>query len=111
MGVLGRLLRLGKSARKGPPEHEVIVHFEYGSTNFQHIYAIEDLLRIAISEAGAGEYDRREVADDGSDGFLYMYGPDAENLYRAIGPVLTKFPFMRGATVTLHFGPPKRGTP
>jgi hypothetical protein len=111
MGVLSRLLRSRKHIRKGPPEHEVIVHFTYGSTNFQHIYAIEDLLRMAISEAGAGEYDRREVADDGSDGVLYMYGPNAENLFRAISPVLASFPFMRGATVTLHFGPPKRSTP
>jgi hypothetical protein len=83
----------------------------YGSTNFQYIYALEDLLRIAISEAAAGEYDRYEAADDGVDGSFYMYGPDAEALLRVISPALAKFSFMRGATITLRFGPPKRRTP
>ena len=77
----------------------------------QHVYALEDLLRIAIAEAAAGEYDGREVADDGSDGFLYMSGPDAEALFRAITPALEASSFMRGATVTLRFGPPKWRTP
>ena len=111
MGVLSKLLGPKKSVRKARPHQEVIVQFSYGSTNFQHVYALEDMLRMAISEAAAGEYDGREMADDGSDGKLYMYGPDAEALYRAISPVLAACPFMRGATVTLQFGPPKRKTP
>ena len=111
MGVLSRLLGRRKPARQGPAEHAVIIHFLYGSTNLQHVYAVEDLLRIALSEAAAGEYDCREVAEDGSDGFFYMYGPDAEAIFRAISPVLAAFPFMRGATVTLRFGPPNRKTP
>jgi hypothetical protein len=111
MGVLSKLLRPSKPARKGLPEHAVIIHFSYGSTNLQHVYALEDSLRIAISESGAGEYDCYEVADDGSDGFFHMYGPDAEVLFRVISPVLAAYSFMRGATVTLRFGPPKRGTP
>jgi hypothetical protein len=111
MGVLSRLLGARKSVRKARPHQEVIVHFLYDSTNFQYVYALEDMLRIAISEAAAGEYDGREMANDGSDGKLYMYGPDAEALYRAINPVLSACPFMHGATVTLQFGPPKRKTP
>jgi len=111
MGVLSRLFGSGKNVRNAPPKQEVIIHFYYGSLNFQHVYALEDLLRIAISEAGAGEYDGREMAEDGSDGYRYLYGPDAELLYRAISPVLTASSFMHGATVTLQFGPPKRKTP
>ena len=111
MGVLSKLLGRGKAVREARPRQELIIHFFYGSTNFQYVYALEDLLRMAISEASAGEYDGREMADDGSDGTLYMYGSDAEALYRAISPVLASCPFMRGATVTLQFGPPKRKTP
>jgi hypothetical protein len=111
MRVLSRLFGSSKPARKGPPEHVVSVHFLYGSTNLQYVYALEDLLSVAISEAAAGEYDYYEVANDGSDGFFYMRGPDAEILLRVIRPVLAQFTFMRGATVTLWFGPPKRGTP
>ena len=111
MGLLSKLFGSRKPGEKGPPEHAVIVHFYYGSTNLQHVYALEDQLRTAISEAAVGEYDGHEVADDGSDGFFYMYGPDAEALFRVIRPLLVGFPFMRGAKVTLRFGPRRRGIP
>jgi len=105
MGLLSKLFGSKKGASKGSPEHEVMVHFSYGSTNLQHMYALEDQLRHAISDARVGEYDGHEIAEDGSDGFFYMYGPDAEVLYRVIGPILEESSFMRGATVTLWFGP------
>src|ERR1700730_8463149 len=111
MGVLSKLFGPRKPVRKGAPEQSVIVHFSYGSTNLQHVYALEDLLRNAISEAATGEYDGHEVAEDGSDGFYYMYGTDAEALYHVISPVLEASSFMRGTTVSLCFGPPKRRTP
>jgi hypothetical protein len=38
-------------------------------------------------------------------------GPDAEAIYRAIAPVLQASPLMRGATITLRFGPRRWGTP
>ena len=110
MGLLSKLFRSKKNVPKGPPEHEVVVHFFYGSTNYQHMYALEDTIRNTIIEAAVGKYDGHEVADDGSDISFYMYGPDAEALYRVISPLLAESPFMRGATVTLWFGPRKRGT-
>jgi hypothetical protein len=111
MSVLTKLFRPDKSNRKGPPQHEVVVHFSYGSRNFQHVFALEDSLRMAIAQARAGEYDSHYIEEDGSEGFYYMYGPDAEKLFSAISPVLEASSFMHGATVTLHFGPQKRGTP
>jgi len=110
MSLLSKLFGSKKAASKGPPEHEVMVHFSYGSTNFQHMYALEDQLRHAISEARVGEYDGHETPEDGSEGFFYMYGPDAEALYRVIGPMLAECSFMHGATVTLWFGPRGRKT-
>ena len=110
MGLLSKLFGSKKSAARKPPEHEVIVHFAYGSTNFQHLYALEDVLRRAISDAAVGEYDGHETPEDGSEGFFYMYGPDAEALYRVINPFLAESSFMRGATVTLWFGPRGRKT-
>ena len=110
MNVLTKLFGPGKTARKGPPQQEVEIHFSYGSRNFQHVFAMEDSLRMAIAEARVGEYDSHYVEEDGSEGFYYMHGPDAEALLRVIAPVLEKSTFMHGATVTLHFGPQKRGT-
>ena len=95
MGLLSKIFGRKESARKGPPVQEVEVHFSYGSTNYQHIYALEDLLRHAIIDAAVGKYEGHDVADDGSDGYYYMYGPDAEAIYRVISPVLADSPFMQ----------------
>ncbi len=91
------------------PEHAVIVHFNYGSTDLQPLFALEGKLEQAISAADAGEFDGNEVATDGSDGYLYMYGPDADKLFAAVEPVLKSSSFMGGATVTMRYGPPEDG--
>jgi len=89
----------------------VVVNFYYGSTNFQHLYALDDLLRSTISESGAGRYDGYDVTQDGSKGAYHIYGPDAEKIFQVIHPLLNAACFMNGASVTLWFGPKKRSTP
>jgi hypothetical protein len=91
------------------PEHAVIVHFTYGSTNLERLFELERRLKDAISATGVGEYDGNEVAVDGSDGYLYMYGPDADKLFKVIRPILEKTSFMRGAEVRKRYGPPQDG--
>jgi hypothetical protein len=91
------------------PEHAVIVHFNYGSTDLQPLFALEEKLEQASSLAGAGEFDGNEVAADGSDGYLYMYGPNADRLFEVIKPVLESCVFMKGAKVRKRYGPPKDG--
>ena len=104
MGLLSKLFGSKKNGAHRPPEHEVVVHFLYGSTNFQHAYALEDQIRRTILDAQAGGYDGHEIASDGSEISLHMYGPDAEKLYSVISPVLAASSLMHGATVTLWFG-------
>lgn len=88
-------------------EQAVIVHFKYGSKDLSRLFALEDKLEKAILRAKAGEYDGNEIAVDGSDGFLYMYGPDADRLFTVIKPVLENTPFMKGAQVKKRYGPPQ----
>lgn len=92
-----------------PPtnDHEIVVHFAYGSKDLTRLFALEDELEKAILAAGVGELDGNEVNVDGSDGYLFMYGQNADTLFEAIKPILDKTPFMRGAQVKLRFGPPK----
>src|SRR5262245_33628103 len=90
-------------------EHAVIVHFRYGSTDLTRLFALEDEVRQAIAAAGAGEFDGNEVAADGSDGYLYMYGPDADKLFASVRATLERAEFMRGARVKLRYGPPRDG--
>jgi hypothetical protein len=49
---------------------------------------LEKKLETAVGAAKVGEFDGNEMAVDGSDGFLYMYGPDADQLFDAVKPVL-----------------------
>ena len=90
-------------------EHAVIVQFKYGSTALSPLFELEARLETAIAAAKAGEYDGNEIAVDGSDGSLYMYGPDADRLADAIRPLLEAAPFMKGAKVTKRYGPPGEG--
>src|SRR5579863_9220876 len=111
MGLLSRLFG-SKSAKKNDfADQEVEVHFAYGSTNFQHVYALGDQLQAAIVEAKVGKYDGHAIPADGSDGRYFVYGPDAEAIFKVIAPVLEASPLMRGATVTLHYGSRSWRTP
>lgn len=90
-------------------EHAVIVHFVYGSKDLSSLFKLEEKLKSAITKAGVGEYDGNEVAVDGSDGYLYMYGPDADRLFVVVEPILKSTPFMAGAKAKKRYGPPEDG--
>jgi hypothetical protein len=109
MGLFSRLFGGGSDRTTPQPEHAVIITFHYGTTDLAPLFEIEDKLRTAIDGAGLGEYDGHEVATDGSDGTLYMYGPSADALFEAALPVLETAPFMQGATAKLRYGPPEAG--
>ncbi len=109
MGLLAKLFG-SKNAEKNANEQQVEVHFEYGSTNFQYVYSLGDQIQLAITEAKAGEYDGHALPADGSEGRYFLNGPDAEVIFKAISPVLEASPLMRGATVTLYYGPAGWGT-
>src|SRR5512143_2371963 len=72
--------RPSKRGGRHMSEQAVIVEFQYGSTDLGPLFALEDELIAAIEAAEVGDYDGNEVATDGSDGSLYMYGPDAVKL-------------------------------
>jgi hypothetical protein len=111
MGLLSKLFGSRNAGKGGPSEQEVEVHFAYGSTNFQYVYSLGDEIQTAIAEAKVGEYDGHAIPADGSEGRYFVNGPDAEAIYQVIAPVLAASPLMRGATVTLHYGSRRWGTP
>lgn len=99
----------GQGADPADSEQAVIVHFNYGSLDFAPLKKLEKELDETASKTGTGDYDGDEIAVDGSDGFLYLYGPDADRLFKAIEPILKRAKFMKGAQVTLRYGPPTEG--
>ncbi|HEV2521576.1 MAG TPA: hypothetical protein VGT24_04270 [Candidatus Acidoferrales bacterium] len=108
---MSKLFRSRSAKKQNRSDQEVEVHFEYGSTNFQYVYALGDQISRAIAEAKVGEYDGHALPADGSEGRYFIFGPDAEEIFRVIHPVFTASPLMRGATVTLHYGSPGWRTP
>lgn len=91
------------------PEHAVIVYFDYGIERLEPIFQLGDKLEKVITVNSVGEYDGHEIAMDYSDGSLYMYGPDAEILFKTIKSTLEETKFLKGAVAKLRFGPPENG--
>lgn len=87
----------------------MIIHFLYGIEGLEPLHRFEKELEKLINQKGVGQYDGHEIAIDYSDGFLYMYGPNAELLFKTVQPFLEQTDFMRGAIVRLRFGPPEDG--
>lgn len=111
MGLLSKLFASRDSAKNGAPEQEVEILFEYGSTNFQYVYALGDQIQLAVAEAKVGEYDGHALPADGSEGRYFVFGPDAEAIFKVIAPVLASSPVTSRAKVTLHYGPRGWRTP
>ena len=91
------------------PEHAVIIHFYYNSTDLSRLFELEDELESALQLANSGEVDGNEIAADGKDGYLYMYGPNADTVFATIKPILDSVEFMKGAKAILRYGPPEDG--
>ena len=97
----------GRKPKK--PDHAVTILFQYGKSDLQPILDLEDKLEQAINEARAGRLDGIDIAEDGSDGYLYTYGPDADRLFSAVRHILESSDLMKGATARLRYGPPDVG--
>jgi hypothetical protein len=90
-------------------EHAVIVSFEYGSTDLEPLFELEETLEQLIEASDVGEYDGNEVAVDGRDGRLYMYGPDADALFEAVKGALASAGCIKNPIAMLRYGPPEDG--
>jgi len=91
-------------------EQAVIVNFNYGIQGLDSLFKLEDKLeKIFEQHPQLGDYDGNEIAIDYSDGTFFFYGPGAQKIFDAIKPVLQQTNFMKGADVTLRFGPPEEG--
>ncbi|WP_426161839.1 hypothetical protein [Pseudoduganella sp. R-34] len=93
-------------AHAGPhPGPALVIRFQYGSRDLSRVLELEDRIRHALARAGAGEYGGKEAAPDGSEVCLHLYGRDADQLFRAIEPIMEDVPFLREAEVKKRTGP------
>jgi hypothetical protein len=105
MALFARLF--GRNKR--PPDQAVLVHLD-GVGLPDAVYeeydlaTIEDQLSSAVTRDGTGDFDGNEVGQGGAT--LFMYGPDAERLFRTVEPVLRAYPLCRGARAVIRAGGP-----
>ncbi|CAD6533318.1 hypothetical protein LMG27952_02730 [Paraburkholderia hiiakae] len=88
-----------------PPGPVMMVHFDYYPRDRTQIHALEQRLASAIKRANAGELGETEIHIDGNDGYLYMYGPDPDRLYRVTSPILKSSRLTEHSEVTKWYGP------
>jgi hypothetical protein len=63
---------------------------------------LEDQLEEAIQQAEVGEYDGNEFGPGRVT--LFMYGPDAEALFRVVEPILRDYALCRNALIEIDTG-------
>lgn len=79
----------------------IINFFHYDYEGLEELHELESRLRIFLYNKEIGEYDGHEINMDGT---LFLYGHNAEELFKAIKPLLLQTPFMKNAEVYLRFG-------
>jgi uncharacterized protein (DUF1786 family) len=82
----------------------MMVHFDYYPKDRAQLRVLEHRLESVIKRAGVGELGETELHVDGNDGYLYMYGPDADRVYEVVSPILKSSKLMADAEVTKHLG-------
>src|SRR5262245_45564362 len=91
-------------------EQAVLVYLD-GRTLPAEVYqeydvgGLEDQLRPLLQQTGVGDYDGNEFGP--GEVTLFMYGPDAEALFRVIEPVLLAYPLCQNARVIIRPGGPR----
>jgi hypothetical protein len=106
MGLFNKLL-----GRKEQPKLDqcVLIHLDavgLPDTVYEEcdLSTLEDQLIAAMAANRAGELDGNEAGNEVTT--IYTYGADAENLYRAMEPVLIGYPLCQNARVVIRKGGP-----
>lgn len=90
-----------------PPQQALFIRLD-GQTLPRAIYEEYDLSgfesQLEVALGGLGELDGR--ASSPTDTIIYLYGRDAEAMYRAVERILKTHPLAQNASVTIRKGPP-----
>lgn len=89
------------------PENDyemVIIQFFYGIEDIRELHELEHQLSELINNAGVGEYHGHEISMDFGDGYLFIVGDDAEQIYHCVKPLLESHYFMDRSVATLRSG-------
>ena len=91
-------------------EQAVLVYFPLSDVGFGSAWELEvlgglgDDLRETVAEADVGEFDGHDVGEGQCT--LYLYGPDADELFDAIEPLLLQQNWPRDVVAVKRYGAP-----
>lgn len=90
------------------PEHAVILYLPLVDSGLEvaglPLHQLEERLLAVIEKNNAGEFDGDLLGPENAT--LYMYGPDADQLFAAIKPVLDALPLPKGSEAVKRYGGP-----
>lgn len=86
------------------PEQALTVTTVGVPVTLDEVFAIEDALTQAFAGNSIGVVDGNEIAVDGSEAMIFLYGPDAEAMFTAALPVLRAHRATASARARLRFG-------
>ena len=100
--------RVGRPPRRPVYEQAVIVRLSPpprspSTEPEEDLWTLETLLTEVIERQGLGEYDGNEVGEDGAT--LFMYGSNAEDLFRGVEATLRASSLCEHARVQIRPGP------
>jgi len=87
-----------------PQEEAVLVHFDDWKGNLEDLETLEDSLSEIIESRSLGEFDGNELGPN--EATLFMYGPDAERLFKGIETTLRNSLLSSRSRVVIRYGPP-----
>lgn len=105
MRVFGKIFRSRSLPRS--PQEWIAVHFElsseFGSAEERaKVHKFTDKLAAVIDEQQAGVFDGDEFGN--GHGALFMYGPDADELFVVVYPLLSSWEPLKGGYAIKRYG-------
>jgi hypothetical protein len=85
-------------------QHCVRVIFKYGHDDWDPLFELEEALMAAVEQSGMGEFDGNEIAMDNSTCEYFMYGPNADDLFAVVRPILETSSIVVEGVATLRYG-------
>jgi hypothetical protein len=88
-------------------DQELIIEFRYRDAGWTPVWSLINRLRRVLKSSGVGTFDGWAFCIDGNlPHYLFMYGPDAEQLLACVRPRLKNVSFLqKRARAILHWGP------
>ncbi len=95
--------KLNQKALAGSKEdHAVLIYFKYNDDSIDGLHVLEEKIIKAVK--GIGEYDGHDISFKLHEGILYIYGENADAIFKAIKNILVSSKIISNIEVTLRYG-------